>query len=150
MRHLRVWSPEERPVGASLVRFAVALCFFLGLVRLVAGPLVSKVPEWPANSWAGMWYGPDLYGMERAHIETAFERLPGKQLVLVRDSPKRDVLDQWVYNEPDIDASKVVWAWEMDAADNRELMQYYKERNAWLVQLDTNPATISRYPGPVR
>jgi hypothetical protein len=37
----------------------------------------------------------------------------------------------------DIDASKVVWAWDMDAANNRELMQYYPYRAAWLVNMDT-------------
>ena len=97
-----------------------------------------------------MWYGPDHFGTERAQIEARLEQLPGKQLVIVRDSPKRNPLDQWVYNNPDIDASKVVWAWEMDTANNRELMQYYGVRKAWLIKMDTQPATISPYPLPAQ
>ncbi len=143
MRHLRFWKPGGKPLGATLVRLSVALCILLGAVRVFAGPLGFKVQEWPASSWAGMWFGPDLYGTERARIEAQLEALPGKHLVFVRDSPKRDPLDQWVYNEADIDASKVVWAWDMDASDNRELMEYYRDRNAWLVQMDTQPATVS-------
>ena len=150
MRHLRVWSPEGRPVGATLVRFTVALCFILGTVRVFAGPLGLKVQEWPPNHWLGMWYGPDIYGTERAHIEAELENLPGRQLVFVRDSPRRDPLDQWVYNQPNIDASKVVWAWDMDAANNQELMQYYPDRKAWLIQMDTQPATVSSYTPPAQ
>ena len=70
--------------------------------------------------------------------------------MFVRDSTKRDPLDQWVYNGPDIDASKVVWALEMDAANNQELMQYYPDRKAWLIKMDTQPATISPYPLPAQ
>jgi hypothetical protein len=97
-----------------------------------------------------MWYGPDLYGTERARIEAGLEQLPGKQLVIVRCSPKRDPLDEWVYNQADIDASKVVWAREMDAADNLELVNYYRDRKALLVQMDTEPATVSPYPLPAQ
>ncbi len=148
MRHLRVWNPGGKPVGAAMVRFTVALCVVLGAVRVFAGPLGFKVAEWPASNWENMWYGPDHFGLERAQIEAGLERLPGKQLVLVRDSPKRNPLDQWVYNNPDIDASKVVWAWEMDEANNRELMHYYRDRKTWLINMDTEPATVSPYAAP--
>jgi hypothetical protein len=145
MRHLRLWSPGGNPVGITLVRLSVVFCFVLGAARVYSRPLGLMVPEWPAGSWSGMWYGPDLYGTERADIEAGLERLPGKQLVFVRDSPKRDPLDQWVYNRAGIDASKVVWAWDMDAANNRELMQYYPDRKAWLVNMGTEPATVTPY-----
>ena len=148
MRHLRVWSPGGKPMGLTLVRLTVTLCLLLGAVRVFSRPLHVEVPEWPASSWSGMWYGPDLYGTERARIESGLEQLPGKQLVLVRESPNRDPLDQWVYNAADIDASKVVWAWDMDAANNRELMKYYLDRKVWLVQMSTEPATVSPYTAP--
>jgi hypothetical protein len=150
MRHLRVWRPEARPVGVTLVRLAVALCILLAAVRVFAGPLGFKVKEWPPSNWSGMWYGPDRYGTERANIQAALQQLPGKQVVFVRDSPNRYPLDQWVYNNADVDASKVVWAWEMDAANNRELMQYYGVRKAWLIKMDTHPATISPYLLPAQ
>jgi hypothetical protein len=150
MRHLRLWSPEGKPVGMALVRLSVVLCFLLGAGRAFASPLGFKVTEWPGNDWSVTWYGPDLYGTERSHIESRLEQLSGMQLVFVRDSPKRDPKDQWVYNDPDIDGSKVVWAWDMDAANNRELMQYYPDRKAWLVNMDTEPATVSPYALPVQ
>ena len=65
--------------------------------------------------------------------------------MFVRDSPKQNTKDQWAYNDTHIDASKVVWAWDMDAANNRELMQYHSDRKAWLIDLNTEPATVSAY-----
>jgi hypothetical protein len=88
------------------------------------------------------------FGRERAHIAAALEELPGKQLVLVRYSPDHYVLDEWVSNAPDIDSSKVIWAREMDTADNLELIRYYHGRQIWLVQPDMHPAEVSPYPIP--
>ena len=63
-------------------------------------------------------------------------------------SPDRDPLDEWVYNAPDIDGSKVIWAREMGTADNLELIHYYRDRQVWLVQPDTQPPEVSAYPMP--
>ncbi len=91
------------------------------------------------------WYGPDYYGTERAQIESRLEQLPGKQLVIVRYGPQRNCLDQWVYNSADIDKSKVIWARQMDAANDLDLMHHYKDRKVWLVRMDTEPATVAPY-----
>jgi hypothetical protein len=148
MRHLKVWTPGDKPMGATLVRLSVIFCLLLGAARVFAGPLGFRIPEFPATSWSSMWYGPELYGTERAGIEARLEALPGKQLVLVHDSGKRDPLDQWVYNGADIDASKVVWARDMDTANNLELMRYYPDRQVWSINMDTEPATVSPYTRP--
>ena len=63
MRHLRLWSPEGKPVGLALVRLIVTVCFVLGATRVFAWPLGLEVHEWPVNSWSGMWCGPGLYGI---------------------------------------------------------------------------------------
>ena len=148
MRHLRLWTAEGRPVGLALVRMTLPLCLLLALVRLFSGPLGLNVPEWPASNWSWTWYGPDHYGTERAQIESRLEHLPGKQLVIVRYGPQRNGLDQWVYNSADIDNSKVIWAREMDAANDLDLMHHYKDRKVWLVRMDTEPASVTPYPLP--
>ena len=149
-RHLRVWRPGDKAVGLALVRFMVVVFLVLGAARVLAKPLGIKTAEWPSSGWENFWSGPDVYGIERAQIADELEQIPGQQLVIVRASDKRDPLDQWVYNGADLDASKVVWAWDMGAADNRELLQYYRDRRVWLVQMGTDPATISPYPAPAR
>jgi len=150
MRHLRLWKPEGKPVGVTLVRLIVVLCFALGGLRLFAGPLNMRIPEWPASNWSCGWCGPDQYGAERAQIETQLESLPGKQLALVRYSHDRDSLDQWVYNGADIDGSKVIWAWDMGSGNNTELASYYKGRQVWLIDMNSQPAKISPYLLPAQ
>ncbi len=57
--------------------------------------------------------------------------MPGQHLVIVGyhqfDFPGND----WVYNNPDIDSSKVVWARDMGVEANRELLRYYSGRQVW-------------------
>lgn len=148
MRHIRLWAPGGKAVGMALVRSTFTLCVLLAVLRLFSASLGLSVSEWPANDWSWNWYGPDHYGTERAQIESRLEHLPGKQIAVVRFGPERDDLDQWVYNSADIDQSKVIWAQEMDAANNLDLLHYYKDRTAWLVRMDTEPATVTPYPVP--
>src|ERR1700761_6039127 len=93
-----------------------------------------------------MWYGPKHFGSERARIEQRLEQLPGKQLVLVRYAPGHNPVNEWVYNLPDIDGSKVVWAREMDSDENRRLISYYRDRRVWLIEPDAEQVQLSPYP----
>lgn len=145
MRHLRLWRPEGQPVGMTLVRLTVALCFVMATLRLYAEPIHLRLVEWPASTWNCSWYGPGHFGVERANIEAALERFPGRQLVIVRYSPGHNPFDEWVYNAADIDGSKVIWARGMDSANDLELISYYKDRTVWLVQPDKEPAEVSPY-----
>ena len=144
MRHLRLWRLDSQPVGLVLVRLTVTVCVVLAGLRLFAGPLHLTLSAWPA-SWSAEWYGPGPHGAARARVEASLERLPGPQLAIVRYAPNHLSVDEWVYNAPDIDGSKVIWARDMDAAKNLELIHYYKDRKVWLVQPDMNPANISPY-----
>jgi hypothetical protein len=148
MRHLRVWKPEGKPVGLALVRLTVTSCVLLAGLRLFAQPLGIAPPEWPPSNWNFTWFGPEHFGTERAQVETQLEQQPGLQLAIVRYASDHYPLDEWVYNLADIDGSKVVWARDMDSANNLELMHYYKSRTVWLVEPDAIPARISPYPMP--
>ncbi len=146
MRHLRVWKPEGRPVGITQVRLAVVVVLLLAGLRVIARPLGVSPSEWPTSNWNFTWYGPGLYGAERAQVESRLKAFPGPQLAIVRYQPDHQVLDEWVYNHPDIDASKVVWARELDPADNKELIDHYRNRTVWLVEPDATPARVTPYP----
>lgn len=128
-----------------MVRLIVFICVFLPGLRLFAGPLHLALPEWPASNWTDTWYGPDHFGTERARVASQIENLPGRQLVIVRYSTRHNPLNEWVYNAPDIDDSKVVWARDMDTAHNLELMRHYPTRQVWLVEPDSLPATVLPY-----
>jgi len=150
MRHLRFWTPGGQPVGMTLVRLTVTLCVFLAGVRLLAEPLRLDLPLWPV-AWTFEWYGHRFEsGAERAKIAADLAKQPEKALVIVRYSSDHQPLDEWVYNAANIDNSKVVWAREMDEAENLELIHYYKNRTVWLVQPDAKPAQVSLYPPPAQ
>jgi hypothetical protein len=139
MRHLRVW----RAQGLFLVRATPVLCVVLALLRAFAPPLHIQLPK-PAQA-SGFWYGAGPIGLERARVAAELEGHPGPQLAIVRYVPDH-LYPEWVYNGADIDHSKLVWAREMDPASNRELLTYFKDRTAWLIEPDRDPPRVTPYP----
>jgi hypothetical protein len=146
VRHLRVWKSGRSAVGLALVRFIVAVCVAMTGVRVLAVPLHLGPVEWPPGKWNLTWYGPQHFGTERAEIEARLSQLPGDQLVFVRYWGNHHLFDEWVYNQPNVDDSKVVWAWDMGHRENLELVHYYRDRTVWLVEPDAVPARIEPYP----
>ncbi|MEA2263735.1 MAG: hypothetical protein QOJ51_6560 [Acidobacteriaceae bacterium] len=150
MRHLRLWSPGDQPVGMTLTRLIVTLCVVLTGMRLGAKPLHLGLPVWP-GAWASAWYGSDKRSSApRAQIESRLEQKPGRQLVIVRYHVDHNPMDEWVYNAADIDNSKVIWARDMHEAENLQLIEYYKDRTVWLIQPDTKPESVSPYLSPAQ
>jgi hypothetical protein len=95
------------------------------------------------------WYHTAEGNVARARVLAQLNAMDDKQLAIVRYGPDHNaVMNEWVYNRADIDGAKVVWAREMDAADNRELLQYFHDRRAWLVEADEVPPKITPYPIP--
>jgi len=140
MRHLRA----KGVTGLALVRAIAAVCVFLAAVRSYAEPLHISLQSalTQTASWDG---GNSSVGAERARANSELEKQPGLQLAIVRYVPDH-LYPEWVYNLADIDGSKVIWAREMDPASNRELLNHYKNRKAWLVEPDQNPARVVPYP----
>jgi hypothetical protein len=134
MRYLRRWRFRGRPVGVGVSR-AVVL-FAIALV--------------PVNAWLSLYAKPRDANEEHMAYRTLFssqlEKLPGKQLVIVRYSPEHDPGEEWVYNRADIDGAKIVWAREKTDVDVQVLLNYFPSRRAWLLEADGEPPRISAYP----
>jgi hypothetical protein len=140
MRHLRASSTA----GLFLVRAIPAVCVLLAGIRVLAQPLNIDITPHRHSSITLAWYGTSPLGLDRARIVAQFQKMPGRQLVIIPYSPGHMVND-WVYNDADIDTSKVVWARQMDPASDRKLLEYYRDRKAWLVEPDHDPPRISPY-----
>jgi len=133
MRHLRTWRWEGRPTGQFLVRATVVMCI---LMIPVQTHILAAVPA--AGTWAAI-------GPERVALEAQLGSLPGPQLVLVRYRSNHDPLLDWVFNGADIDRQKVVWARDMGAEKNEELLRYYSDRRVWLLEADGAPTKLLPY-----
>lgn len=145
MRHLRQWKPGGVAIGKASVRFLITVCVLLCGIRLYAAPLHLDPPKRLDSGWIVSWYGPREFGAARAAVESHLESLSGKQLVIVRYSRNHNPLDEWVFNAPDVDHAKVVWARDLGAQQNDELTHYYKDRTVWLVQPDKKPVSVTPY-----
>lgn len=143
MRRVRAWHWKGRPAGVFLSRTIPVLCGLMVLLRASATAMhIPLTPAWPAT-----WYNLAPVRTDRARIIEELHAATGQHLVFVRyREPLRYEYD-WVYNDADIDRSRIVWARDMDSARNAELMQYYPERQAWLVEPDEPRPSVSRYQG---
>ncbi|MBV8051861.1 MAG: hypothetical protein JOZ80_11770 [Acidobacteriaceae bacterium] len=138
MRHLRFWRRRGKATGASLVQAIPAICIAMVVLRVAALLVHVQIEQaWPKGNQA------------RAQIERSLEHSPGLHLVLVRYSSAHNPDQEWVYNAADIDESKVVWARDMGDSDNRELLNYYRNRHIWLLAPDKAPLTLGTVASPV-
>jgi hypothetical protein len=148
MRHLYVWSPGNQPVGRAIARSTIAICVLMAVLRLFDRQLHCPVPERPVSVWIMNWFGPDHFITQRSIVENRLDRLSGDHLAIVRYAPDHDPIDEWVFNSADIDSSKVIWARAMDTESDLDLIHYYRQRKAWLVQPDSPTQEIVPYPVP--
>lgn len=61
---------------------------------------------------------------------------PGKVLVFVRYGPKHNIHLEWVFNDANIDESRIVWARSLPNGKDDELLRYYPTREAWILEDD--------------
>ena len=138
MRHLRLWNWRQRPIGNSLLHAIPMLA--LAMVALRVSAIACGAPleqPWPKGN------------LIRESIREKLESEPGKQLVIVHYALDHWSILEFVYNDADIDDSKVVWARDMGRAANEELLQYFHDRKVWLLRPDDEPITLRPYnPAP--
>jgi hypothetical protein len=138
LRHLYVSLPRSRRVGLLL---ALPVCVGLTVaMKADADNLVIALPYWDRTA--------EWHRDARASIAEWLKRRPGKQLVVVRYGRFHEVNQEWVYNGADIDGSKIVWAREVDPQSDAELLSYFRDREAWLLEADVMPVRVVKYPGP--
>ncbi|MBZ5540096.1 MAG: hypothetical protein LAN61_06185 [Acidobacteriia bacterium] len=135
LRHLRTMRFAGRRVGIGLSRLIILLLLFtvgLGFYHRMEYPYA-----WNWNGNMGNW--------RRAAVSAMLQRMPGKQLAVVRYGRLHNIHEEWVYNGADIDGSKVVWARELDDRQNQKLLAYFHDRQAWLVQPEDAPGKLTPY-----
>jgi hypothetical protein len=121
LRHLRLLRLCGRQIGLGVARAALVLLLFQGATAI---PETRRHPEFGLRS--------------RAEVINKLRNMPGKHLIIVVYGPEHNVNFDWVYNDADIDRSKVVWARDMGAEQNAKLLAYYRDRQVWRLTVDRN------------
>jgi hypothetical protein len=123
---LWLWRPRRAPSrGTALLR--AACVGVLPLVVLVGTYLAQREP-------------PPGWGFARAEVLDGLGRMGGRHLVIVSYDKAHNPNLEWVYNGADIDGAAVVWARDMGPARDRELLDYYRDRQpdrrVWQLRAD--------------
>jgi hypothetical protein len=84
----------------------------------------------------------------RIFVNRQLDGVPGKVLVFVRYSPRHIFQDEWVYNRAAIDDARIVWARDLGDAENRQLLRYYADRTALVLEPDAQPPSLAAYRPP--
>ena len=77
---------------------------------------------------------------------TALEATADRHLILVRYGHGHSPQEEWVYNRADIDNARVVWARTMNPDEDRKLLDFFKDRRAWLLTVEPAGLNLSPYP----
>jgi hypothetical protein len=83
---------------------------------------------------------------QRAQVLRELKQEDGKHLIVVSYGPGHSFQNEWVYNEADIDHSKVVFARAMDNTQDCQLVEYFKSRRIWSLDADQSIPKLEPYP----
>ena len=137
IRHLRTIRIAGRPLGLAF-SWAI-LCLLATDIGLSIKDRVCDPLDWTCKG-----------DPSRAVIVKTLSHTPGKHLIMVRYDEDHNLHDEWVYNGAEIDTAKVLWARDLDSAQNAKLFAYFKDRQVWLVQPDTDNTELVPYsPAPL-
>ena len=139
MQRVRKWKWHGKRTGLAIVRFTVAMCVLLFVLRAGARTLHIPTPAGMAT-----WCSPMEEIPGRAQVLTDLAKRPGNLLIIVRYRDSHNPHHEWVYNSADIDRSRIVWAHDMGAEKNQELLDYFRGRQIWLVEPDEDPVRLSK------
>lgn len=118
---------------------AILTCFVFAVAGIY--PLWSAIQT--AEQGAGL---EGTFGVARAGLIRRLSKMDGDQLVIVRYPwPAWKITNEWVYNGADIDAQKVVFAHDLGAKENKQLLNYYPSRHAWLLTFSGDTAHLRPY-----
>jgi hypothetical protein len=136
LRALRARGRARRIVRAG----AAPLLMLLVLAALAPQIVTHARRHRPGQDW----------GASRRDLERSVAANPGRHLVLVSCQPGWPSTMEWVYNGAAPDEQAVVFAHDLGAERNRELLAYYAGRTVWRLTAGAGGIRLERLAGPAR
>lgn len=134
IRHLRIRT-RRRTTRRSLLIRALVLTQLFGFLPAVCGHVLQ---------------GPNAFAARRAEMVRHLQTSPERHLIIVRYWPEHNIHQEWVYNEANIEAAKIVWARSMHSRADRQLAAHFADRRIWLLSADEEPPQLVPYRVPPR
>lgn len=135
LQGIRLWRARDRRVGQLV---PVALLFLAVTVLAV-------------NTYQSIAARDELApALQRAKLLTQLTQSNDRHLILVNYGPNHSYVWEWVFNEADIDGSKVVWARDMELKENCQLIDYFKDRQVWSLDIDRDDVPVKLNPFPAQ
>jgi hypothetical protein len=137
MRQMRLYRWRGLPIGELLVAASLVLCFasFVGFCKEVAHQSQLDRVDWSSH---------------RAALQTRLQQDKNPSLVIVRYGPEHSPQHEWVFNEADLENARVVWARDMGVDENRLLIDYFRNRRPWLLEVNNDSPELVPYPAGER
>jgi hypothetical protein len=130
-----------RAYGASYALLAPVILFAIVVTRVglekLHLPFTQRVnyQSWCCN---------EPQSDAKVRIAATLEAAAGRHLVLVKPKTSPDNLFQWIYNDADIDAAKIVWARDMGESGNESLLKHFHNRVVWELDPNLDPPRLTR------
>jgi hypothetical protein len=126
------------PESARLILFLCLMhsVFWYG-VHVFDSPEILRFETWDSINHTN----PE----RRILVSRQLAEVPGRILVFVRYSPQHIFQNEWVYNEAEIDAARIIWARDLGPTENEKLRAHYFGRVALLLEPDANPPLLNPY-----
>jgi hypothetical protein len=131
------------PATIGIVGLTVQALRYLSITRIGTVAAQTLIFVWLGSQWGSRVGGllipppaPD-WAVARDRMERNLVQTGERHLIIVRYSSSHARNQEWVYNDADLAASPVIWAREMRPADDRTLVEYFKDRKIWLLEADS-------------
>jgi hypothetical protein len=130
LRHFRNSQSSYAIWGSRALAIAFAVGMIVPIAEALWNPFMLR-----REAYGTIATGPEAASLpmyvRRASIQSELEARSGKQLVIVH-YPYMDMPgEEWIYNDADVDHAHTVWARDMGYMKNKELLDYYPDRQAW-------------------
>jgi hypothetical protein len=134
LQAMRLCRRRNKNIGRIMLWLVPSLC----LVVLLFSPLYERIKKDESVAWHS----------HRTHINEQLNRMGGQHLIIVTYGSRHSFLDEWVYNEADIDSATVAFARAIDNPQDCQLIKYFRSRQIWSLEVDGDQSSPKLKPYP--
>jgi len=142
-RELRRWRWRTREIGLFLSR-----AIPIGCVLMASIPASAHRLGWRLSFWPLQWALGSPAEIQGPKVKSSVLSEGKKAIVFVEYGQKHDPGFEWVYNEPDIQDARIIWARRVNPKSDAALMRRFRDRSIWILRPDENPAVLIRVQPP--